>query len=142
LGIAFTAGPFFPLQGPLWTGATVVVAERYRRGREAMDSLFGGVFSYYFFGIPFFFFVAPLLELFRPVLDVALSLTLILTGFACSFVALSMPLGRVERGLIVLIGVIIMHFSTLVGIGVGLVLVVALLGKAAWSEPEAQQGAR
>jgi hypothetical protein len=142
LGIAFTAGPFFPLQGPLWTGATVVVAERYRRGREAMDSLYGGVFSYYFFGLPFFFFVAPLLELFRPVLDIALSLTLILTGFACSYVALSMPQGRVERGLIVLIGVIIMHFSTLVGIGVGLVLVAALLGKAAWSEPEAQQGAR
>ncbi len=135
LGIALTAGPFFPLQGPLWTGATVVVAERYRRGREAMDSLFGGVFSYYFFGIPFFFFVAPLLELFRPVLDVALSLTLILTGFACSYVALSMPQGRVERGLIVLIGVIIMYFSTLVGIAVGFILVAAMLGKAAWSDP-------
>lgn len=134
LGVALTAGPFFPLQGPLWTGATVVVAERYRRGREAMESLFGGVFSYYIFGIPFFFFIAPLLELFRPVLDVALSLTLILTGFACSYVALSMPQGRVERGLIVLIGVIIMYFSTLVGIGVGFVLVAALLGKAAWSD--------
>ena len=136
LGIALTAGPFFPLQGPLWTGATVVVAERYRRGREAMDSLYGGVFSYYFFGLPFFFFVAPLLELFRPVLDVALSLTLILTGFACSYVALSLPQGRVERGLIVLIGVIMMYFSTLVGIGVGLVLVAALLGKAAWRDTE------
>jgi hypothetical protein len=141
LGIALTAGPFFPLQGPLWTGATVVVAERYRRGREAMESLYGGVFSYYFFGLPFFFFVAPLLELFRPVLDVALSLTLILTGFACSYVALSMPQGRVERGLIVLIGVIIMYFSTLVGIGVGLVLVAALLGKGAWSYTEKQHGA-
>ncbi len=135
LGVALTGGPFFPLQGPLWTGATVVVAERYRRGRDGMDSLFGGIFSYYCFGLPFFFFVAPLLALFRPVLDIAFSLTLILTGFACGYVALSMPYGRVERGLIVLIGVVMMYFSTLVGIAVGFLLTVALLGKQAWSEP-------
>lgn len=137
LGVVLTGGPFFPLQGPIWTGATVVVAERYRRGREAMDSLFSGIFSYYFFGIPFFFFVAPLLELFRPVLDIAFSLTLILTGFACSYVALSMPHGRVERGLIVLVGIVIMYFSTLAGLAVGFVLTVALLGKQAWREPVA-----
>lgn len=135
LGVVLTGGPFFPLQGPIWTGATVVVAERYRRGRPAMDSLFGGIFSYYFFGIPFFFFVAPLLELFRPVLDIAFSLTLILTGFACSYVALAMPHGRVERGLIVLVGIVIMYFSTLVGLAVGFMLTVALLGKQAWREP-------
>jgi hypothetical protein len=52
-----------------------------------------------------------------------------------------MPQGRVERGLIVLIGVIIMYFSTLVGIGVGFVLVAALLGKAAWSDPQTQRDA-
>jgi hypothetical protein len=137
LGIAFTGGPFFPLQGPLWTGATVVVVERYRRGRQAMDSLFGGVFSYYLFGIPAFFFVAPILELFRPVLGIAFSLTLILTGFACGYVALSMPQGRVERGLIVLVGIVMMYFSTLVGIAVGFLLTVGLLGKQAWREPAA-----
>jgi MFS family permease len=135
LGVALTGGPFFPLQGPLWTGATVVVTERYRRGRQGMDSLFGGIFSYYFFGIPFFFFIAPLLELFRPVLDIAFSLTLILTGFACAFVALSMPQGRVERGMIVLIGMLIMYFSTLVGLVAGFLLAAALLGKEAWREP-------
>jgi hypothetical protein len=134
LGVVMTGGPFFPLQGPLWTGATVVVTERYRRGREGMDSIFGGIFSYYSFGIPFFFFVAPLLELFRPVLDIAFSLTLILTGFACGYVALSMPQGRVERGLAVLIGVVIMYYSTLVGLVVGLILTAALLGKEAWRE--------
>jgi hypothetical protein len=135
LGVAVTGGAFFPLQGPIWTGATVVVAERYRRGRQAMDSLFGGIFSYYFFGIPFFFFVAPLIELFRPALDIALSLTLILTGFACAYVALSMPIGRIERGLAVLIGIVIMYFSTLIGLALGFVLTAALLGKDAWREP-------
>lgn len=43
---ALLAGPFFPLQGPLWAGATVVVCERYRQGRAAMQSIFSGVGSY------------------------------------------------------------------------------------------------
>jgi hypothetical protein len=88
-------------------------------------------------GIPAFFFVAPILELFRPVLGIAFSLTLILTGFACGYVALSMPQGRVERGLIVLVGIVMMYFSTLVGIAVGFLLTVGLLGKQAWREPAA-----
>ena len=125
-------GPFFPLQGPLWAGATVVVAERYRRGRREMDSIFGGIFSYLIFGLPIFYFVRPYLELFRPVLDVAFSLTLILTGFACAYVALSMPRNRIERGLAVLVGMLIMYFSTLVGIAVGFVGAAALLGREAW----------
>ena len=129
-------GPFFPLQGPLWTGATVVVAERYRRGRQAMDSIFSGVFSYYLFGIPLAYFVQPMLVLVRPVLDVALSLTLILTGFACAYVALSMPRNRVERGLVILIGMVIMYFSALAGLVVGFVASVALLGREAWREPK------
>ena len=135
--MAVLAGPFFPLQGPLWTGATVVVAERYRRGRKEMDSIFGGIFSYLMFGIPIFYFIRPLLELFRPVLDVAFSLTLILTGFACAYVALAMPRDRIERGLIVLIGMVIMYFPTSVGLLVGFAASAALLGRRAWeSEPE------
>ena len=98
-----------------------------------MDSIFGGIFSYLIFGLPIFYFVRPYLELFRPVLDVAFSLTLILTGFACAFVALSMPRNRIERGLAVLVGMLIMYFSTLVGLAVGFAGAAALLGRQAWS---------
>ena len=125
-------GPFFPLQGPLWAGATVVVAERYRRGRREMDSIFGGIFSYLLFGLPVFYFVRPYLELFRPVLDVAFSLTLILTGFACAYVALSMPRNRIERGLAVLVGMVMMSFKIWVGLAVGFVGAAALLGREGW----------
>lgn len=133
------AGPFFPLHGPLWTGATVVVAERYRRGRKAMDSIFSGIFSYYLFGIPLAYFFQPLLALVQPVLDVALSLTLTLTGFTCAYVALAMPRNRTERGLVVLIGMVIMHFSTLAGIAVGLLTTGLLLGREGWRDPKETQ---
>ena len=130
--VALVGGPFFPLQGPLWTGATVVVAERWRRGPQAMRRLIDGVASYYAFGIPFFYFIGPVLELLRPALDVAFSLTLILTGFACGYVALGMLHDRVERGVAVQTGVAVLFFSTFAGLVVGFVLTAALLGPDAW----------
>ena len=125
-------GPFFPLQGPLWTGAMVVVTERYRRGREAMRSIFDGISSYYLFGVPLLLFCKPLVLLYQPVLGVALSLTLLLTGFACSYVALAIPRNRVEIGLTVLTGAMIATHSTELGLIVGLVASILLLGKDAW----------
>lgn len=133
-GIALIGGPFFPLQGPMWTGATIVVAERYRRGKREMESIFSGVSSYYFFGIPWAYFIAPLLILLRPTLDIAFSLTLLLTGFACSYVALAMVNDRIERGITLLTAATIMYFSLGPGLLVGLVLTATLLGQAAWRE--------
>ena len=127
-------GPFFPLQGPLWTGAMVVVVERYRRGREAMRSIFDGIFSYYMFGVPLLLFFKPLIFLYEPVLGVALSLTLLLTGFACSYVALAIPRNRVEIGLTVLTGAVIATHSTELGLIIGFIGSVLLLGKEAWRE--------
>ena len=135
--VALVGGPFFPLQGPLWTGATVVVAERWRRGPKAMRSLFDGVASYYFFGLPTLYFIGPALELLRPALDIAFSLTLILTGFACGYVALGMLHERTERGLAVLTGVAILFFSTFAGLVLGLLLTAALLGPDAWKRESA-----
>ena len=136
VGVATIGGPFFPLQGPLWTGATVVIAERYRRGREHMDSLWDGLASYAFFGLPFMYFIGPMLELLRPVLDVAFSLTLILTGFACAYVAQAMLKDRLERGIGLIVGMTIMYFSTLTGLVIGFALTAALLGREAWRDSE------
>ncbi len=133
--VALLGGPFFPLQGPLWTGAMVVVAERWRQGRDQMQSLYSGVASYYFFGLPLIYFIRPALELLRPALDVAFSLTLLLTGFACAYVALAMPRDRIERGLVLVIAMAIMYFNTLTGLIVGFVLTAMLLGRGAWREP-------
>ena len=132
LAQAAICGPFFPLQGPLWTGAMVVVTERYRRGREAMRSIFDGISSYYLFGIPLLLFIKPVVLLYQPVLGVALSLTLLLTGFACSYVALAIPRNRVETGLTVLTGAVIATHSAWLGLIVGLVASILLLGKDAW----------
>lgn len=133
-GIALIGGPFFPLQGPLWAGAMIVVSERYRRGKQEMQSIFSGVSSYYLFGIPWAYFIAPLLFLLRPTLDIAFSLTLLLTGFACAYVALAMLEDRIERGIALLAAATIMYFSLTTGLLVGVTLGLALIGPSAWRD--------
>ncbi len=128
--VALFGGPFFPLQGPLWTGATIVVAERYRHGR--MQSIFSGSAAYVLYGAPFLYFIGPYLALMRPTLDIAFSLTLILTGFACAYVSFAMVEDRIERGIALLTAVTIMHFSILIGLVVGFILATLLLGRRAW----------
>lgn len=137
-GIALIGGPFFPLQGPLWAGAMIVISERYRRGKQEMQSIFSGIGSYYLFGIPWAYFIAPLLVLLRPTLDIAFSLTLLLTGFACSYVALAMLEDRIERGIALLAAATIMYFSLTTGLLVGVVLTLALIGPSAWRDEGAQ----
>jgi hypothetical protein len=129
---ALVGGPFFPLQGPLWAGAMIVICERYRRGKQEMQSIFSGLGSYFLLGIPWTYFVAPLLFLLRPTLDIAFSLTLLLTGFACSYVALAMLEDRIERGIALLAAATIMYFSITTGLLVGVVLTLALIGPSAW----------
>ncbi len=132
--VALLGGPFFPLQGPLWAGAMVIVTERYRRGPQEMQSLFGGIASYYLLGLPVLYFVAPALALFRPALDVAFSMTLLLTGFACGALAMAMVHDRLERGLSLMIAAAIAFGSLAAGVVFGFVAIAAVLGKDAWRD--------
>lgn len=69
-----------------------------------MGSLHSGLASYYLMGLPFIFFLLPLLTGLKPLLGIALSLTLVLTGFACAYIAMSIPRDNASRGTVVLIG--------------------------------------
>ncbi|MCK5860659.1 hypothetical protein [Abyssibacter sp.] len=125
--MALTA-PFFPTQGSLWAGVHVIVVQRWQRGRESMDQLFSGLASYYVMGLPAMFLLLPLLTGLKPLMGIALSLTLVLTGFACGFVAMAIPRNPTERGVVLLTGVAIAVFPAWVGLLVGIGATVALTG--------------
>jgi len=121
--------PFFPTQGCLWTGVHVIVVQRWREGRQSMDSLFTGISSYYVFGVPLLYLVLPLLYGLKPLMGIALSLTLVLTGFACAYVAMGISKTPIERGVALLTAVSLVVFpNPWVGMSVGAAATLLLVG--------------
>jgi len=125
---ALAAGPFPVVHGPLWTGVQVVVTERYKDGRKAMESIFGGIGAYYFWGIPILLFVKPITSFLEPMLPVALSMTILLTGFACGYIGMALPRNNVERGVAMSTGMVLALFGTWQGLLVGIVMTMVLTG--------------
>lgn len=96
-GIHACVAPWPGLAGPLWTAAHATVAERYSLGRKAMESIYSGGGSFWVINL-LAIFILPLVSLFKPVLPLALSLTLILTAYICIMVGMSALKNDTERG--------------------------------------------
>lgn len=128
MGHLLSAGPFIPLHGPIWTGVHVFLTERYKSGRNNLDSFFSGTFNWYW---PAFIliFLVPVVTFMKPLLAVALSITLILTGFACAYIAISLVKTPAAQGYAFFVGMIIAKFGPAWGMGVGIVLYVLLLAR-------------
>ena len=126
--LALLINPFFPTQGALWTGVHVVVAERWKKGKSEMPSIFDGLGSYYLMGIPFLYFLLPVITLMKPLMQMALSLTLVLTGFACAYIAISIARKTTEMASALLIALFITFFSAWIGLLVGIILSIFVIG--------------
>ncbi|MCL2215652.1 MAG: hypothetical protein FWB91_01400 [Defluviitaleaceae bacterium] len=112
--------PFVPLSGPLWTGGMIAVAERYKTGHKNMDSIYCGVFWYPFgkvVALCFAFIVTGL----GPALPVAMSITMIVTGWAAGYVAIQMVKNREAQGIAILTGCAIAFQGPAVGLAVGVI---------------------
>ncbi|WP_227939335.1 hypothetical protein [Alkalihalobacillus deserti] len=123
-----TAGPLVMLHGPIWTGVQVFIIERYKKGRVVMDSIFTGTINFYIAAIPLGL-LLPVVAIIMPLFPVALSVTILLTGFACAYVAMSMVTTNISRGLVITIGLLTAVQGPAWGIGAGLVLYLILIGK-------------
>ncbi|MBE6066530.1 MAG: hypothetical protein E7211_02360 [Clostridium lundense] len=73
-------GPDITMCGPLWAAMQVVVCERYKHGREAMESLHGGAGSFRF-GTLTGYFLLPIVSLVTPILGIALASTMLIQGY-------------------------------------------------------------
>ena len=63
-----------------------------------------------------------------PLLGIALSLTLVLTGFACAYIAMSIPRDNASRGTVVLIGAALAFFEPWIGLLIGVVATLVMVG--------------
>lgn len=105
-GVMGLLAPYPTHSGPLWAAMTVVIAERYRTGRNYVDSIFSGVGTFRmmtFLGL----FILPLVTLLKPILPIALLITLVVQGFACAYIAMGMARTNVEKGVAGVVAVIL-----------------------------------
>ena len=96
-------------------------AERYKYGRNAMDSIYSGGGTFWITGF-IALFVLPLVSFFQPVLPIALSLTLLLTGYICLMVGLEQLENNTERGIAGTMGVVLAVYGAGWGLATGAVL--------------------
>ena len=129
IGLIFN--PNFPTQGALWTGVHVVVAERWKKGSREMPSIFDGLGSYYLMGLPFLYVTLPFITLMEPLMNIALNLTLVLTGFACAYVALAIPKSNAEMASALFISLLIAFSGEYVWLGliIGVILSILVVGR-------------
>ncbi|MFO7646772.1 xanthine/uracil/vitamin C permease, partial [Halomonas campaniensis] len=113
--------PYPGLAGPLFTGAMATVTERYRYGRKAMESIYSGTSVFWIVGF-FALFMLPLVTAFRPVLPIALSITLLITGYLCIAVAVEQIKNATAMGVAGIMGVVLATHGAAWGLGIGLIL--------------------
>lgn len=114
-----------PLAGPLWAAVTASVAERYKEGPDKMESIFSGVGS---FRWTTFIAVAlvPIVTFVQPILPAALSLTLLVQGFVCVRLGISLVNKDIDRGIAGVMGAVIASRGAAWGLAIGVLLYLLL----------------
>ncbi|MGV8843911.1 MAG: xanthine/uracil/vitamin C permease [Pseudomonas sp.] len=117
--------PYPGLAGPIWTAVAATMAERYKYGRNAMESIYSGAGTFWITGF-IALFALPLVSFFQPVLPVALSLTLILTGYICLMVGFEQLNNNTERGVAGTMGVVLAVYGAGWGLAAGAALYIMI----------------
>ena len=122
------AGPDLSMCGPLWAAMQVVTCERYKHGPEAMDSLFGGVASFRW-GTFTGYFLSPIVTLVKPILPIALSLTMLVQGYVAVRVGILKARTFNDLGVAGIVGAVLISRGAGYAFGVGIVLCLLVYGK-------------
>lgn len=126
--------PYVPLCGPLWAAVTAAVGERYKEGRKSMDSIYSGIGTFRWMT---FICVAlvPVASFVQPILPAALSLTLIVQGYVCCKIGLSMISTDMERGIAGVMAAVLATSGASWGLAVGVVIYILIKGNFKNPEP-------
>ncbi|WOX07212.1 hypothetical protein [Microbulbifer pacificus] len=127
-GVSALIAPLFPYQGILWTGVHAVIIQTWRCGRDKMADLHSGIGSYYGFGLPLIYLCWPWISLIKPIMAIALMLTLALTAFACILVAAPLVKKPLEMVCALVIGYMLAMFDVWTALAASVFLLVCING--------------
>ena len=121
-------GPDITMCGPLWAAMHVVIVERYKQGKKAMHSIIGGSGSFRW-GTNTGLLLLPIVSLVKPILGVALALTLIIQGFVSVRIGVLESKSQKDLGIAGVIAALLVVKGVAWAFGVGILLVFLLYGK-------------
>jgi len=122
------AGPDITMCGPLWAAMQVVVVERYKEGRKAMDSIFGGSGSFRW-GTNTGLLLLPVVSLLQPILGVGLALTLLIQGYVSIRIGILESTSQRDLGIAGIVGAILATKGAAWGFSAGIVLCLLIYGR-------------
>ena len=114
-------GPDISMCGPVWAAMTVVTYERWKKGRDSMDSIFGGVGAFRW-GTFTGYWLLPIVSLTRPILPAALSLTMIIQGFVSVYIGAREAKSLKDLGIAGVVAGILISKGAAWAFGAGLVV--------------------
>ncbi len=121
-------GPDLSMCGPLWAAMQVVTCERYKHGRGAMDSLFGGLASFRL-GTFTGYFLMPIVTLVKPILPIALSLTMLVQGYVAVRIGILKARTFNDLGVAGIVAAVLISRGAGYAFAVGLILCVLIYGR-------------
>jgi hypothetical protein len=121
-------GPDASMCGPMWAAMQVVETERYKHGPEAMESMFGGMASFRWGTFTGYFFL-PIVTLVKPILPIALSLTLLVQGYVAVRVGILKARTFNDLGVAGIVAAVLITREAAYAFGVGVVLCALIYGK-------------
>jgi len=121
-------GPDVVMCGPLWAAMHVVVVERYKKGKTAMDSIFGGSGSFRW-GTNTGLLLLPIVSLVQPILGIALALTLLIQGYVSVRIGIMQAQSQRDLGIAGVIAAILVIKGATWAFAVGVVLCLLIYGR-------------
>jgi len=120
-------GPDVAMCGPLWAAMHVVIVERFKKGRKAMDSIFGGAGSFRW-GTNTGLLLLPVVSLVQPILGIALALTLLIQGYVSVRIGIQEAKTERDLGIAGIIGAILVVKGATWAFAAGLLLCFLIYG--------------
>ncbi|GHC33188.1 permease [Kushneria pakistanensis] len=121
-------GPDIAMCGPLWAAMHVVIVERFKEGRKAMGSIFGGAGSFRW-GTNTGLLLMPIVSLVQPILGVALALTLLIQGYVSVRVGIMAARSQRDLGIAGVIAAVLATRGAAWAFAVGVVLCLLIYGR-------------
>ncbi len=116
-----TFAPWVPLNGPLWASGLLTITERYKSGYGTIRTYWGGVGTFRFFTI-IAVMMMPLVTLIKPAFGIFFGLTMAVQAYACGFIGIRMLETNVNRGIGLVMAVVLAVKGPTIGLLTGVVL--------------------